>query len=94
MRTSNQNPAVARAVELSGNNGALLAREVGVTPGMVSQWLHGRRPVPPERCVVIERVTKGEVTRRHLRPDDWHLIWPELVTPETAQRELLGSGSA
>lgn len=32
-----------------------------------------------DRCVAIERVTGGAVTRRDLRPDDWWLIWPELV---------------
>lgn len=30
------------------------------------------------RCVQVERATDGQVTRRDLRPDDWHLIWPEL----------------
>jgi DNA-binding transcriptional regulator YdaS (Cro superfamily) len=29
--------------------------------------------------VAIEQVTNGAVTRKDLRPDDWHLIWPELV---------------
>lgn len=33
-------------------------------------------------CVRIERVTGGAVTRRDLRPDDWHQIWPELVDQE------------
>ncbi len=28
----------------------------------------------------IERATNGAVTRRDLRPDDWHEIWPELAT--------------
>lgn len=58
---------------------AHLARLLGVAPPTVSQWASGIRPVPPERCVEIERVTNGLVTRRHLRPDDWHRIWPELV---------------
>ncbi len=30
------------------------------------------------RCTKIERATNGQVTRKDLRPDDWHLIWPEL----------------
>ena len=53
----------------------------------VRQWQHGyadRRP-GPVYCVAIERVTNGLVTRRDLRPDDWHLHWPELVTQELAQ---------
>lgn len=33
-------------------------------------------------CVDIERATHGAVTRRDLRPDDWHRIWPELVTAD------------
>ena len=51
----------------------------------VSRWASGKRPVPEKAAVVIEKVTAGAVTRRDLRPDDWHLIWPELValTPPT-----------
>lgn len=33
-------------------------------------------------CAAIERATGGQVTRRELRPDDWWLIWPELVDAE------------
>lgn len=55
----------------------------------VRQWVHryaGRRP-GPVYCQAIERATGGAVTRRDLRPDDWHLIWPELAaTP--AQQEV------
>ncbi len=29
-------------------------------------------------CVAIEKATGGAVSRKDLRPDDWHLIWPEL----------------
>lgn len=51
----------------------------------VSRWASGKRPVPEKAAVAIERATDGAVTRRDLRPDDWHLIWPELValTPPT-----------
>ena len=55
---------------------------VGVHPVMVSQWSSGLKPVPVERCTDIERATSGAVTRRDLRPDDWHRIWPELVTAQ------------
>lgn len=48
----------------------------------VSQWLRPGtrtgRPVPPKQCVRIEQLTRGAVTRRELRPDDWREIWPEL----------------
>ncbi len=55
-----------------------LARLIGVTPGLVHQWLTGQRPVSPKQCVVIEQVTHGTVTRRDLRQDH-ALIWPELA---------------
>ncbi len=58
--------------------GAALASAVGVTQVMISQWAAGIKPVPPERCVSIERATNGAVTRRDLRPDDWARFWPEL----------------
>lgn len=32
-------------------------------------------------CSKIEQATNGQVTRRDLRPDDWHEIWPELAEP-------------
>lgn len=61
---------------------AQLARDLGVTAGAVNHWVTGARPVPIQHCVAIERLSKGAVTRRDLRPDDWHLIWPELAESE------------
>lgn len=60
-----------------------LASKLGVTPGFVSQWRTGVRPIPIERCAAIEKATDGAVTRKDLRPDDWHLIWPELTEKRT-----------
>lgn len=57
-----------------------LAQKLGITPVLISQWANRQRPVPPERCVEIERATTGQVTRRDLRPEDWMNIWPELAT--------------
>jgi len=62
------------------------ANSLGFHEGQVRQWRHGygaagggKPRVPsPENCVVIEKATGGQVTRQDLRPDDWHLIWPEL----------------
>ena len=39
---------------------------------------NGREP-SPELCVVIERESSYQVRRWDLRPNDWHLIWPELI---------------
>lgn len=56
-----------------------IAQALGVTPPVVSDWVTGKKGVPLERCVQIERATNGEVTRKELRPDDWQDIWPELA---------------
>ena len=62
-----------------------LANALGVTAAAVSHWVTGLRPVPIQHCFAIERATRGAVTRRDLRPDDWHLIWPELSDMPSAQ---------
>ncbi|WP_059516593.1 MULTISPECIES: transcriptional regulator [Burkholderia] len=56
-----------------------LAGALGVSVSYLSQMAAGHCPISEKRCVLIECVTKGVVSRRDLRPDDWHLIWPELV---------------
>lgn len=61
---------------------AALAELLGVSKGAVNQWKDRERKVPLEHCAAIEAITAGDVTRRDLRPDDWHRIWPELVTME------------
>mgnify|MGYP003407443700 CR=1 FL=1 len=61
---------------------AQLAAAIGVKqPAQVRQWQHGYadRLPSPLNCTAIEQATDGAVTRRDLRPSDWHLIWPELV---------------
>lgn len=64
-----------------------LARSIGVSPPMVSDWSTGKKGVPAERCVPIERATHGAVTRKDLRPDDWQQIWPELATGQQPTTE-------
>lgn len=61
---------------------AELARNINAQPVLIAQWTREEdpRPVPIERCVPIERATNSAVMRWDLRPDDWHAIWPELVT--------------
>lgn len=63
-----------------------LADKLGITPVLISQWANVLRPVPPERCVEIERATGGEVSRKDLRPDDWYKIWPELAAAPASGR--------
>lgn len=64
----------------SKGRGALgeLAKASAVHPPDLSRWAGGKRPTPEKAAVAIESATKGAVMRWDLRPDDWHLIWPEL----------------
>jgi len=66
---------------------AELCRRINVKqPAQVRQWRHGYggRLPSAQNCVAIERATNGAVRRWDLRPDDWHLIWPELVGTDGA----------
>ncbi|ROZ86933.1 hypothetical protein EF096_01805 [Pseudomonas neustonica] len=53
--------------------------ETGTTRGHLRQIGYGNRPASPEVASRLELVTKGQVTRKQLRPDDWSVIWPELA---------------
>lgn len=55
-----------------------LAHKLGIAPQVVHRWASGQQTVPVVRCVEIEELTGGAVTRKQLRPDDWYQIWPEL----------------
>jgi DNA-binding transcriptional regulator YdaS (Cro superfamily) len=59
---------------------AKLAREIGVPPQTLWNWLN-RPPMrfPAESCVAMERALGGKLRRWHLRPADWQHIWPELI---------------
>lgn len=70
--------ALDMAIDYCGGVGKL-ASVLGVSQPVISNW-RARGTVPDAiHCVAIERATGGAVTRRDLRPDDWRLIWPELV---------------
>lgn len=74
-------------------NGAALAAALHVSPSYLSQLASGSAPCSPERCVAIEQVTDRAVMRWDIRPNDWHLIWPELIGAEGAP-EFIVPGSA
>jgi DNA-binding transcriptional regulator YdaS (Cro superfamily) len=59
---------IERACEVVGSQ-AKLAEILCVHFSMISQWVHGHRQVPSERCPDIEKATKGAVTCEELRPD-------------------------
>lgn len=57
------------------------AARCGTTAAFIRNVIYGQRKAGEKLCVAIERESGGVVTRRDLRPDDWHLIWPELAEP-------------
>lgn len=54
---------------------AAFAARLGVTQGLISQFVLGVLKPTAERCIQIELETGGAVTCEELRPDiKWHLI--------------------
>lgn len=53
------------------NNGGqtAVARRLGVSQGLVWQWINGKTRITPERAKDIEAKTDGVITRHDLRPD-------------------------
>lgn len=70
--------ALLRAIEIVGSQSAL-GRAIGRSQALIHKWIHSPNPLGAEHCLTIERATGGAVTRRDLRPDDCHLIWPDLA---------------
>jgi DNA-binding transcriptional regulator YdaS (Cro superfamily) len=52
----------------------------GTSLGHLRNSIYQPKPLSAETCVLIEQQSAGQVRRWHLRPDDWHRIWPELIT--------------
>ncbi|AZL68810.1 hypothetical protein EJA05_14180 [Pseudomonas oryziphila] len=40
---------------------------------------YGHKTASAEMAVKTELASAGAVTRKQLRPDDWSVLWPELV---------------
>lgn len=53
--------------------------ETGTTVGYLRRIAYGQKTASAEMAAGIERATVGRVTRKELRPNDWHLVWPELA---------------
>lgn len=71
--------------EFTSEDRRRLAELVGVNPASLYQALTRKGAgFSPAECVRIERESGYELRRWHLRPADWHLIWPELVGIEGA----------
>lgn len=60
--------ALRKALGVTGKTQAEMAKEIGVKPQTLSQWLSGVRPIPAERAVQISNMTSGEVSLSDLCP--------------------------
>lgn len=60
------------------------AVEVGTTVGHLNNVVYGTRVPSAALARQIAIKTRREVPEWQLRPEDWHLIWPELVGAEGA----------
>lgn len=61
-----------------------LARALGLGQSVVSNWKARDTLIDAEYCTAIDKLPGCPVRRWHLRPDDWHRIWPELIGIEGA----------
>jgi len=66
--------AILRAIDILGGTRSDLANALNVSWQQVTLWLNGDSIVTGERAVVIEEITKGEVTREEIRPDLYRSI--------------------
>ena len=55
-------------------NQSELAREIGVAPALLWQWLNDVRPIAAKHAIPIERATGGKVPR--------HITCPEVYPPD------------
>ena len=72
------------------------AEKVGTSVGHLTNFCYGYTSLAAKACVLIERESKGEVSRRNLMPNDWHEIWPELAEVRCTgliEAALCGQGS-
>ena len=63
-----------------------VAKMCDVEPAAVSQWR--KKGIPREQLLFlaarIEKQSHGLVTRQDLFPDNWYLVWPELLPKNNA----------
>lgn len=56
------------------------ARAMGTTVSYLRLIAYGHKRPSAKLSTTIEKATCGQVTRKELRPNDWHEIWPEIDT--------------
>lgn len=54
------------------------AAACGTSIGYLRKALSRNHELGAALCVLIEKSSNGDVTRKQLHPGDWESIWPEL----------------
>ena len=72
---------------------ANFALAVGTTVGHLNNVAYGRRVASAALARQIHLHTANDVPVWDSRPDDWHLIWPELVGTEGAPPVTTGQAA-
>lgn len=54
------------------------ASTCGTSIGYLRKAVSRGHELGPALCVLIEKASNGAVSRKHLHPNDWISIWPEL----------------
>lgn len=63
--------AISQAIQAAGGP-AKVARECGVSVQAVCFWRDGRRALPAEHCITLEKMNEGRVRCEQMLPDvDW-----------------------
>lgn len=60
---------------------AALARELNLSRSAINDWKNRKADIPSEHCKKIVAMLEGTsdpLTCMDLRPNDWHVWWPEL----------------
>lgn len=56
----------------------LFAKKIGTSIGYLRKVASSGLNLGTALCVRIEQETQGAVSRKMLRPNDWHKHWPEI----------------
>ena len=49
-----------------------------ITENSLRRQISGGQKLSPHVCVGLENLSNGALIRPDMRPNDWHLAWPEL----------------
>jgi len=80
---------------LDGERGrnARLAARTQIAPGYLSQMADGKRPVPHSVWQEIADETAQQVMPWDLWPEEWFLIWPDLIGTKGAPKVKLAKAA-